>query len=106
MAPKVMMIGLDAASIEFILAALPSLPNLRRAIESGVLRRLRSRTSERKDSRLSWSGTARAALRQRRRCPRCEADGVRTAVHAGLTDSWRSGRSSQVSDALRARSVV
>src|SRR5215475_6508073 len=46
MAPKVMMIGLDAASIDFILASLPSLPNLRRVIETGVLRRLRSRTSE------------------------------------------------------------
>ncbi len=46
MTPKVMMIGLDAASLDFILASLPSLPNLRRALDTGVLRRLRSRTSE------------------------------------------------------------
>lgn len=46
MPPKVMMIGLDAASLDFILASLPSLPNLRRAIETGSLRRLRSQTSE------------------------------------------------------------
>ena len=46
MAPKVMMIGLDAASLDFILASLPSLPNLRRALDTGVLQRLRSRTSE------------------------------------------------------------
>jgi predicted AlkP superfamily phosphohydrolase/phosphomutase len=43
---KVMMIGLDAASLDFIQASLPSLPNLRRAVESGRLQRLRSRTSE------------------------------------------------------------
>ena len=46
MTSKVLMIGLDAASLGFIQASLPSLPNLRRAIESGILRRLRSRTSE------------------------------------------------------------
>jgi predicted AlkP superfamily phosphohydrolase/phosphomutase len=46
MALKVMMIGLDAASIDFILASLPSLPNLRRLVETGSLQRLRSRTSE------------------------------------------------------------
>src|SRR5947208_5912907 len=46
MTSKVMMIGLDAASVDFILASLPSLPNLRRAIENGRLSRLRSRTSE------------------------------------------------------------
>jgi hypothetical protein len=28
--PKVLIIGLDAASIDFILASLPSLPNLKR----------------------------------------------------------------------------
>jgi predicted AlkP superfamily phosphohydrolase/phosphomutase len=46
MTSKVMMIGLDAASLDFIQASLPSLPNLRRAMESGRLQRLRSRTSE------------------------------------------------------------
>lgn len=46
MTRKVMMIGLDAASLDFIRASLPSLPNLRRAVENGVLRRLRSQTSE------------------------------------------------------------
>jgi predicted AlkP superfamily phosphohydrolase/phosphomutase len=44
--PKVLIIGLDAASIDFILPSLPSLPNLKRLIESGSLRRLRSTTSE------------------------------------------------------------
>ena len=44
--PKVLIIGLDAASIDFILASLPSLPNLTRLIASGSLRRLRSTTSE------------------------------------------------------------
>jgi predicted AlkP superfamily phosphohydrolase/phosphomutase len=44
--PKVLIIGLDAASIDFILASLPSLPNLKRLVESGSLRRLRSTTSE------------------------------------------------------------
>ena len=46
MTSKVMMIGLDGASVDFILASLPSLPNLRRAIDSGRLSRLRSRTTE------------------------------------------------------------
>jgi predicted AlkP superfamily phosphohydrolase/phosphomutase len=44
--PKVLIIGLDAASIDFILASLSSLPNLKRLIESGSLRHLRSTTSE------------------------------------------------------------
>src|SRR5262245_14709033 len=46
MSPKVLIVGIDAASIDFILSALPSLPNLRRALYTGVLRRLRSRTTE------------------------------------------------------------
>jgi predicted AlkP superfamily phosphohydrolase/phosphomutase len=46
MTSKVLMIGLDAASIDFILASLSSLPNLRRLLETGSLQRLRSRTSE------------------------------------------------------------
>ncbi|MEP6657131.1 MAG: alkaline phosphatase family protein, partial [Betaproteobacteria bacterium] len=46
MSGKVMMIGLDAGSLDFIEASLSALPNLRRAIESGVRRRLRSRTTE------------------------------------------------------------
>jgi predicted AlkP superfamily phosphohydrolase/phosphomutase len=46
MSPKVLIVGIDAASIDFILRALPSLPNLRRALDTGVLRRLRSRTTE------------------------------------------------------------
>jgi predicted AlkP superfamily phosphohydrolase/phosphomutase len=40
------MIGLDSASLDFIRASLPSLPNLRRAMETGLLRRLHSRTAE------------------------------------------------------------
>lgn len=46
MTSKVLMIGLDGASLDFIQASLPSLPNLRRAVESGMVQRLRSRTSE------------------------------------------------------------
>jgi len=46
MTSKVLMIGLDGASVDFILSSLPSLPNLRRAIEQGRLSRLRSPTSE------------------------------------------------------------
>jgi predicted AlkP superfamily phosphohydrolase/phosphomutase len=46
MTRKVLMIGLDAASLDFIQTSLPSLPNLRRAIETGMIRRLRSRTAE------------------------------------------------------------
>jgi predicted AlkP superfamily phosphohydrolase/phosphomutase len=46
MSRKVLMIGLDAASLDFIRSSLPSLPTLRRAIDTGVVRRLRSRTSE------------------------------------------------------------
>ncbi|MGZ5720610.1 MAG: alkaline phosphatase family protein [Burkholderiales bacterium] len=46
MSSKVMMIGLDAGSLDFIEASLSSLPNLRRAVENGVRRRLRSRSSE------------------------------------------------------------
>ena len=42
MSSRVMMIGLDAGSLDFIEASLSSLPNLRRAVESGVRRRLRS----------------------------------------------------------------
>jgi hypothetical protein len=37
-ASNVLMIGLDAASIDFILASLPSLPSLKRLIDSGSLR--------------------------------------------------------------------
>lgn len=40
--PKVAMIGLDAAELSFIQSSLSSLPNLRRVLNSGVLRRLRS----------------------------------------------------------------
>jgi predicted AlkP superfamily phosphohydrolase/phosphomutase len=43
---RVMMIGLDAASLEFIKSSLASLPNLRRALESGITRTLRSKTTE------------------------------------------------------------
>ena len=46
MSSRVMMIGLDAGSLDFIEASLSSLPNLRRAIELGVRRRLRSTTTE------------------------------------------------------------
>jgi predicted AlkP superfamily phosphohydrolase/phosphomutase len=41
-----MMIGLDAGSFEFIKTSLPSLPNLRRALDSGIARTLRSKTTE------------------------------------------------------------
>jgi predicted AlkP superfamily phosphohydrolase/phosphomutase len=39
---KVALIGLDAAELTLIQSALPHLPNLRRALEQGVLHRLRS----------------------------------------------------------------
>jgi predicted AlkP superfamily phosphohydrolase/phosphomutase len=46
MSSRVMMIGLDAGSFEFIKTSLPSLPNLRRALDSGIARTLRSKTTE------------------------------------------------------------
>src|SRR5262245_11580782 len=46
MTSKVLMIGLDAASIDFMLASQSSLPNIRRLLETGSLQRLRSRTTE------------------------------------------------------------
>src|SRR5271169_3280525 len=39
---KLAMIGFDAADLDYILSALGSLPNFRRALESGLLRRLHS----------------------------------------------------------------
>jgi predicted AlkP superfamily phosphohydrolase/phosphomutase len=67
--PKVLIIGLDAASIDFILASLPSLPNLTRLIASGSLRRLRSTTSELLPA-ACWSTLyRRAAGRARRLLP-------------------------------------
>jgi predicted AlkP superfamily phosphohydrolase/phosphomutase len=41
-----MMIGLDAGSFEFIKTSLSSLPNLRRALDTGVASTLRSKTTE------------------------------------------------------------
>ncbi len=41
-APKLAMIGFDAADVDYIRSQLPSLPNFRRAFDSGVWRRLRS----------------------------------------------------------------
>ncbi|MGZ8202201.1 MAG: alkaline phosphatase family protein [Burkholderiales bacterium] len=43
---RVMMIGLDGGSLDFIQASLAALPHLRRALENGVARRLSSKTSE------------------------------------------------------------
>src|SRR5579862_4857540 len=41
-APKLAMIGFDAADVDYIRSQLPSMPNFRRAFDSGVSRRLRS----------------------------------------------------------------
>ena len=41
-APKLAMIGFDAADVDYIRSQLPSLPNFRRAFDSGLSRRLRS----------------------------------------------------------------
>jgi predicted AlkP superfamily phosphohydrolase/phosphomutase len=41
-----MMIGLDAGSFEFIKTSLPALPSLRRALDTGIARTLRSKTAE------------------------------------------------------------
>jgi len=43
---RVMMIGLDAASLEFITRARTSLPTLRRLLDTGTRQRLRSRSAE------------------------------------------------------------
>ena len=43
---RVMMIGLDAASLEFITRARVSLPTLRRLLETGITQRLASRSAE------------------------------------------------------------
>jgi predicted AlkP superfamily phosphohydrolase/phosphomutase len=43
---RVIMIGLDAADLDFIRASQMSLPNLRRLLETGALQRLRSRSAE------------------------------------------------------------
>ena len=40
--PKLAMIGFDAADLGYIRSALPSLPNFRRALESGMVRTVRS----------------------------------------------------------------